>query len=195
VKNIKLILIVLVPLLVFVSIVSALLGAEIGIKWYQSKHQLTTSDMAKNYYNDEMASIISPVGVRALIDKKDPDYMLVDLRSKSEYESEHIVTAINIPAIGMDENQLWSEFDKLPKDKKIIVYCYSASCTLGRQVGQFLANKELFVLDMDVGWSEWKYYWGLWNPGENPKVGNNYVIKGIGGTSAPGICTQGKFGC
>lgn len=178
------------------ALVSAFIGAGVGINWYISKNTKTTSDLVRNYYNDEMAAIISPVDVRALIDKKDSNYILVDLRTKPEYDTEHVVTAINIPAGSLNETQVLAEFNKLPKNKEIIVYCYSASCTLGRQVGQFLANKGIYVRDMDVGWSEWKYYWSLWNPGEDSKVGINYVVKGIGSTApANGVCTQGKFGC
>lgn len=178
-----------------ISLLSGFFGAKIGINWYQTKNIETKDDMVKSYYNDEMSSIISPVDVRNLIDKKDENYLLVDLRSKAEYDAEHVITAINIPAVNMSKDQLWSEFNKLPKDKEIIVYCYSAYCTLGRQVGQFLANKGFFIKDMNIGWSEWRYYWDLWNPGENSKIGNNYIIKGTGSSTPAGACVQGEFGC
>ena len=187
---------IVLPVLIVVSLATGMLGAKYGISWYQNTHVETANDRVKNYYNDEMTSIISPVDVRALIDKKDQNYVLVDLRTKAEYDSEHVITAINIPAVNLDESQLLAEFKMIPQSKKVIVYCYSASCTLGRQVGQFLANKGIYVRDMDIGWSEWRYYWGLWNPGEDPKAGDNYIIKGITNSPAPGgVCTQGKFGC
>jgi rhodanese-related sulfurtransferase len=171
-------------------------GAQIGIRWYESKHVETANDRVKSFYNDEMSTIISPINVRSLIDKKDTNYILVDLRTQPEFDAEHIITAINVPAGSMDEKQLLAAFSSLPKDKQIIVYCYSASCTLGRQVGQFLANNGIFVRDMNVGWSEWKYYWGLWNPGQDPNVGKNYVIKSSSQKVTPGgTCTDGKFGC
>lgn len=190
-KNILLI----VFLAISVSLLSGLFGAKLGINWYQSKNIKTNDEMVKSYFNDEMAATVSPVDVRALIDKKDKNYVLVDLRSKIEYDNEHIISAINIPAASMNKDQLLTEFNKLPKDKEIIVYCYSAYCTLGRQVGQFLANKDIYIKDMNVGWSEWRYYWGLWNPGEDPKVGNNYIIKGTGTSAPAGSCIQGEFGC
>ncbi len=53
--------------------------------------------------------------------KKDYDeknVVIVDARAAEIYKQEHIMGAINIPL-----GSLASEFDKLPKNKKIIVYC------------------------------------------------------------------------
>ena len=54
--------------------------------------------------------------------------ILVDLRSNEEYQTSHIVGAINIPAYknpdesAYDEvNRIVGEFQKLPKDKEIVV--------------------------------------------------------------------------
>ena len=44
--------------------------------------------------------------------------VIVDARAAEIYKQEHIAGAINIP-IGSPD----SEFDKIPKNKKIIVYC------------------------------------------------------------------------
>jgi len=44
--------------------------------------------------------------------------VFIDSRSQSAYDMEHIETAINIP-FGAPE----AEFSKIPKGKKIIVYC------------------------------------------------------------------------
>lgn len=44
--------------------------------------------------------------------------VIVDARQSATYAEEHIKTAINIP-----NGSPASEFDKLPKGKKIIVYC------------------------------------------------------------------------
>lgn len=170
-------------------------GAVGGISWYQKSHQETINDRITNFYDDEMATLVSPANLRNLIDKKDTNYVLVDLRSKDEYDSEHMVTAINIPAVSLTSEQLLAEFKKIPRNKQIIVHCYSSACTLGRQVGQFLAHKGIYVKELDIGWSEWKYFWNLWNPGEDPSVGKTYVIKSNTKPGTPGVCTQGSFGC
>lgn len=65
---------------------------------------------------------IKPSDLKKMIDEKNQDYILVDVRDESEYREGHIPTAINIPA-----NAIASKQDILPKEKKIIVYCNAGS--------------------------------------------------------------------
>jgi rhodanese-related sulfurtransferase len=184
-----------IAILVFVAVFSGTMGSLVGINIYKKYFEVKTN-FTKDYYDTENTVAISPATLRKMIDEKDTSYILVDLRSKEEYNAEHIVGAINVPAVTIDEKEILSSFKSLPKDKQIIVYCYSAYCMLGRQIGQVLANNGINVKDLNVGWSEWKYYWGLWNPGEDPKMGIKYLEKGVGDTIVvPGVCTKGKFGC
>ena len=44
--------------------------------------------------------------------------LIVDVRKKSEFDTEHVVGAINIPL-----NQLYKQIDRLPKEIPFIVYC------------------------------------------------------------------------
>ncbi len=41
--------------------------------------------------------IRTPEGLRKVIDRKDPRFVIVDVRSPAEYAAGHIPTAINIP--------------------------------------------------------------------------------------------------
>lgn len=43
---------------------------------------------------------------------------IIDIRKKSEYESEHIVGAINVPL-----NEINQHLDQFPKDKNFVLYC------------------------------------------------------------------------
>ena len=162
----------------------------------------STNERVKNLYNDEMSVFVSPTTVKKMIDNGDKSYILVDLRSAAEYQKEHFVTAINIPAVSMNKQELVAAFAALPKDKEIIVHCYSAYCTLGRQVGQTLANNGIYVKELDVGWSELRYHWDLWNPGVKVTDGEKYIVKGTStpstdstGTPIPAPCVSGQFGC
>jgi len=49
---------------------------------------------------------------------KHSDVLLVDVRKKSEYDSEHVIDAINIPL-----NQINNHLAELPKEKPFILYC------------------------------------------------------------------------
>lgn len=150
----------------------------------------------RNFYEDEMATVVSPQTVKEYIDKNDDSYILVDLRSKAEYDKEHIKSALNIPAVSLSKDQIIAAFQRLPKDKQIIVHCYSFACTLGRQIGRLLSQNNIFVKEMDVGWNEWRYHWDLWNIGAGPLDGKEYIVSGATDPNAPILpCTVGEFSC
>jgi phage shock protein E len=61
---------------------------------------------------------LSSPELKNLIDNKNKDYTLIDVRSVGEYNSGYIPTAINIPV-----NTIENRTDEIPKNKLIIVYC------------------------------------------------------------------------
>jgi phage shock protein E len=61
---------------------------------------------------------LSSTGLKELIDNKNKEYLLIDVRSEREYNSGYIPTAINIPHTEIQEHA-----EKIPKDKLIVVYC------------------------------------------------------------------------
>ena len=181
---------------VALALISGLIGGLASQAIYQNWSE-TTNGRIKNLYEDEMAVFVSPTTLKKMIDQKDSSYTLVDLRSKAEYDKEHIITAINIPAVSMNADQIVAAFKKLPQNKQIIVHCYSASCTLGRHVGQLLAEHGIYVKELDIGWSEWRYFWPLWNPGAKQNDGKPYIATGSAASANQPItpCTSGEFGC
>ena len=44
--------------------------------------------------------------------------LIIDVRKKSEFDSEHIINAKNIPLASLNEN-----LDRIPKDSPFILYC------------------------------------------------------------------------
>jgi len=171
-------------------IIGAFFGAMFGFVF--SKLEKSEKDLIKEFYLTETAVYVSPHSLRVKMDKGINDYILVDLRSKEEYEKEHIIGAINIPAYS-DPNtpdyenieRIVKEFSALPKDKEIIVYCYSIPCMTGRKIGKILAENGIYVKHLGIGWNEWKYYWNLWNHEHEWNITNpeDYIAKG----SEPGI--------
>jgi len=61
---------------------------------------------------------LSSPELKNLIDNKNKDYVLIDVRSVGEYNSGYIPTAINIPV-----NTIENRTDEIPENKLIIVYC------------------------------------------------------------------------
>jgi len=82
----------------------------------------------------------------------DGDFIFVDVRSESEYESGHIKGAFFIP-LSLIEDRL----DELPKDRSILVYCNGSSCNRSGAAARILAaNGYKKVYDLTgKGIDEW----------------------------------------
>lgn len=63
--------------------------------------------------------IRSPEGLRQLIERRDPRFVIVDVRPPAEYDAGHIPTAINIPG-GITADIKTPP----PKDKYLVLYCH-----------------------------------------------------------------------
>ena len=168
------------------------------------------NELIKEFYLTENAVHVSPHSLRKAMDSGKTDFILVDLRSQKEYKKNHIAGAVNIPAYkdpdtsAYDETErIIGEFQKLPKDKEIIVYCYSAPCMTGRKIGKLLAENNIYVKQLGIGWNEWRYFWNLWNhehEWEKTKA-EDYITTGL----EPGVAEkqensstcpiEGEFGC
>jgi rhodanese-related sulfurtransferase len=141
--------------------------ANIGLDMWRANDK---ASLISEFYAVENAVHVSPHSIRKMMDKGDTSYILIDLRSAEEYNKEHIIGAINIPAYNDKDHsdygaieRIVEEFSKLPKDKDIIVYCYSTPCMTGRKVGQMLAQKGIYVRHLGIGWNDWRYDWTAWN--------------------------------
>ncbi len=191
--------------IIFISSIISLVVVLI----FQKLQKRTAEDLIKDFYLTENAVHVSPHHLRkSMSEGQTDDYILVDLRSPEEYEKEHIITAINIPAYKDpntsaygDKERIVRQFRELPPDKEIIVYCYSMPCMTGRKIGKMLAENGIYVKHLGIGWNEWRYSWNLWNhDSETPTVVENYIST----SSEPGIpqavelpsaCGEGEFGC
>jgi len=73
---------------------------------------------------------ISEADLKGLIDAEDDSIYVLSIRQEDAYNEGHIPTAELMPfGQGMQEN-----FNTLPRDKKVVVYCYSGQ-TAGQTVG------------------------------------------------------------
>ena len=193
-------------------IISSVIGAIVGSYAtfiLQKNQKITDEDLIKEFYEVENAVYVSPHSLRKKMSEgKINDYFLVDLRSQQEYEKEHIITAISIPAYKDPDTSAYDEqerilnaFRQLPKDKEIIVYCYSMPCMTGRKIGKMLAENNMYVKHLGIGWNEWRYFWNLWNhDSETPTKVEDYIASG----KEPGVpktqelpspCGEGEFSC
>lgn len=82
-----------------------------------------------------------PKKLKAVIDSRDPKYVVVDIRNEHEYERGHIPTAICIPY-----GRTSTITNPPEKDKYIIVYC-NTGMRSGAAARQMLADGYKYVLD------------------------------------------------
>lgn len=202
----------LIKIVILAATVGALVGSGTTFLILRSQKP-TKQQLIKDFYLTENAVHVSPHTLRKKMDKGEMDYTLVDLRSSQEYEKEHIIGAINIPtykdpnnSISLDseskeKERILNQFRQLPKNKDVIVYCYSMPCMTGRKIGKLLAENGIFVKSLNIGWNEWRYFWNLWNhDSEKPTDAKDYVVSG----KEPGKpktkdsfspCIVGELGC
>ena len=149
------------------SVLWGIIGAAIilaGYHFYDTKE-----NPFLEYYTTETTVAVSPHDIKMEMDKWGSDFIIVDLRSAPEYAKEHIKWAINIPGIDWDKNaedqekRIIEAFKKLPKDKRIIVHCYTHYCMLAKHVWLMLVKAGINVQELNIGWNEWRYEWDLWN--------------------------------
>lgn len=196
-------------------IVSAIVGACVGsgaVFLLQNYRTPSAHELIKEFYKIENAVHVSPHSLRTKMSKGQTDgYILVDLRSQQEYEKEHIITAVNVPAYKDPNTSAYDEQERIVGQfkelvasnpgKEIIVYCYSTACMTGRKIGKMLAENGIYVEHLGIGWNEWRYSWNLWNhDGETPTRVEDFIARG----KEPGIpktqqlpspCGEGEFGC
>lgn len=196
-----------------VGVVSALVVLRLSTE--QVPHQESQQEKIASYYEHEVATLVSPHHVRKAILNGERDFVLVDVRSYEEYEAEHIIGALSVPAYvdkentqKTDKNRIIEAFGEIQREhpaKEIIVYCYSSACMTGRKIGNMLAQNGIYVHELGVGWNEWRYFWKQWNyPHEWDKINpEDYVSAGKepGQFSAhekelPSPCNvNNEFGC
>lgn len=95
---------------------------------------------------------ISPEDVKALIEKGDKSFVLVDNAPEQAYEEEHIVGAINYPWVANIKPPV-----QLPRNKTLILYCPCAgddadSLDMAKKLRQF---GYMNVKVLEGGWFKW----------------------------------------
>jgi len=92
---------------------------------------------------------ISVEKARELLEGNPEQIILLDVRTKGEYNAEYIPGAINIPL-----SDLENRIDELDSSKAIIVYCQSGGRS--RTASKILAQRGFIVYNMEGGINAWK---------------------------------------
>lgn len=178
----------------FLGTIAGALTSALVMKFYKPSQQ----QLVKNFYESEVATLVSPHHLRKEILKNFGDFIMIDLRSAEEYQREHIVGALNIPVYKdpdtsdyQDVSRILASFKEIVRKKPrkdVIIYCYSSACMSAKKTGFLLSQNNIFVKELGIGWNEWKYQWDSWNH-EHEWVNSSsddYIVKG----KEPGIFSQ-----
>ncbi len=193
--------------------VGGLFGGSISSSSRLETFMTDTDQLREHFYNAETATHVSPHHIRKHIAQGDDSFVLVDLRSQQEYEKQHIVGAVNVPAYASPDKSAYGDVERIVNsfkelaqlDKELIVYCYSGPCMTGRKIGKILADHEIYVKHLGIGWNEWRYHWTTWNHEHEWEVTNvmDFVFSGAspgehkGGGVKPKGCAAApdELGC
>ncbi len=199
-------------IIILAILFGALGGGVVSSNFFIEKTK-SNQDLIKEFYEVENAVYVSPHHIRKHIEQGDKDFILIDLRSQQEYETAHIIGALNVPVYVSPDKSAYEDIDRIVNEfrkiqeeyinKTIIVYCYSAPCMSGRKIGKMLTEHDIYVKHLGIGWQEWRYYWNLWNhDGETPVNPANYIKNGsepgvfhISREDISGCVLGGDFGC
>ncbi len=106
---------------------------------------------AERYFKEKLDFEVDPDTVERIIAAKNPNYMLLDVREKREYDDGHIPTAVHIP-----HKELSKAGGKLQKDKKIIIYSHDATCLTAAKAAFVLAQMGFNTMELLGGIADWK---------------------------------------
>jgi rhodanese-related sulfurtransferase len=155
---------------VAMTIVLSIIASFVTAYFVTTLQKPSQEKLISEFYETENAVHVSPHGLRKSIMKNQLDVILVDLRSQEEYEREHVIGAINIPAYKDPETSAYGDVERIVKsfkdlgtEKDIVVYCYSMPCMTGRKIGKMLTEHGIYVKHLGIGWNEWRHFWQSWN--------------------------------
>src|SRR3989344_6621466 len=80
--------------------------------------EFNQEQLIAEFYAVETAVHISPHSVRKGLDSGDKSFILVDLRSQAEYEKEHIIGAVSIPAYKDPDTSAYGDVERITNSFK-----------------------------------------------------------------------------
>lgn len=125
-------------------------------------------------YNYTGRTHIDPALVKEILDAKKTDVSIFDIRSRAEYKSAHIKSAVNLPAYTdfkkvyetqTDKNTVFKEVKKSIQGKRLVIlYGYSPSADTTLDMADFLKKQGVPVRVLSISWNEWRNNFYNWLP-------------------------------
>lgn len=172
------------PTLSFVGSFAVMVGIVLGIYWY-GKQLVNMTRMVFRPFSSPSTSVASTIDPLDLLDSvKRKDLLLIDIRSKAEYDKEHIKGALSLPAYTLKNDTLAylsidpGSVSKLDTTKHIVLYGPSTVFQYTTRIKTDLQKQGYVVSQLAVGWNELRHFQNLWIPeGLWGKIDVNSIIE------------------
>jgi len=114
------------------------------------KVNLNDPSKASEYFKTKMEFSTGPVELSHMLEQRNENINVVDVRASDDYAKGHIPRAISLP------QDQWTTFKGLRKDKLNILYCYTQQCHLAATAAVEFATHGYPVMEMEGGFEAWK---------------------------------------
>jgi rhodanese-related sulfurtransferase len=104
---------------------------------------------ARAFFEAKVAFTTGTHEVQGMLDRGD-DVAFVDVRMPSDYEAGHVPGAVNLP------RGTWQGARGLPKERPLVLYCYSQTCHMAAEAALELLKQGYAVQEMEGGFATWK---------------------------------------
>jgi len=109
------------------------------------------AQLITDFFRAKAAAYVSPMGVKAMLDRSAGDIVLVDVRLPGPQLKWRIPGSVQIPAPSMAER-----FAELPKDSLIVLYCWDTWCSLATTAALVLLEHGYRVQELHGGVAAWQ---------------------------------------
>jgi len=114
------------------------------------KTRLNDPARARDYFKAKMEFTTGPVELNHMIEHRNENINIVDVRAAEDYAQGHIPGAVNLPRTD------WTTFRGLHRERLNILYCYTQQCHLAATAAVEFAAHGYPVMEMQGGFAAWK---------------------------------------
>jgi rhodanese-related sulfurtransferase len=104
-----------------------------------------------DFFKAKAAASISPMGVKAMLNRGQRDIVLVDVRHPSPDLTWRIPGSLAIPATTISDH-----LSDIPKDKLVVLYCWDTWCSLATAAAIILLEHGYRVKELYRGVAAWQ---------------------------------------
>ncbi|MEO6197870.1 MAG: metalloregulator ArsR/SmtB family transcription factor [Dehalococcoidia bacterium] len=105
-------------------------------------------EIARSLPDRDNGNVVSRDEVKELLKAK---AVLLDVRTRQEFDAGHLRGAVNIPI-----DELPERLGELPRDRQVITYCRGEYCLFADEAAELLRAHGFDVVRLKGGWPEWQ---------------------------------------